>query len=453
MAAIVRFSSNRYGLAELQQRHGTLLGANYPRRWPVVLFSRVRRALRRTMDRGGVPTERARRFWQGAVVKLRHWLQRQPWLRRGGTAMAASWRGAVHWFRALPRRTQVAAGATALGLVAIATLWTVSSQGQPRLMPAIFPTPKIIGFYENAYTGSPSSFPSVQAHYQSINTVLAFWYSITGSGQLKANQPNLADARWIADHGVRMGILVNNVAGSSGSNAGMLTSSATRQKAIGTLAQLVQNDGYRAVNIDFEDLPPSVSSNLTQFMADLRTALPSDIQLSIDVFPPIGVPTSLNSAYNYSALAPYVNYEVIMLYDHHSSGGPAGPISPWSWVTENMHSLLHTYGVPASKLVLAAGVYGYDWPEGQTTAAELPLTSVMALQKEYSASIHLDPTSRNPYFTYTTASGQKHVVWFQNQTTVAQRVTLAKQLHLNGVAIWALGEETPAVWGAIAANL
>lgn len=415
--------------------------------------SRARRALRSLIDRGLARTERARRLVEKAWGEMRQAAEQKAWLRRSKAVIGVSGRRAVRRFRSLPRPTQLAAGATALAVVFVATIWTVASQGQPRLMPAIFPTPKIIGFYENAYTGSPSSFPSVQAHYASINTVLAFWYSITGDGQLKANQPNLTDARWIADHGVRMGILVNNVAGSSGSNAGMLTNSATRQKAIGTLAQLVQNDGYRAVNIDFEGLPPSASSNLTRFIADLRTALPSDIQLSIDVFPPLGVPTGLNGAYNYSALAPHVNYEVIMLYDHHASGGPAGPISPWNWVTENLDSLRHTYGVPASKLVLAAGVYGYDWPEGQTTAAELPLTSVMALQKQYGARVRLDPTSRNPYFTYTAANGQKHVVWFQNQTTVAQRVTLAKQQHLNGVAIWALGEETPAVWSSIAAHL
>jgi len=99
--------------------------------------------------------------------------------------------------------------------------------------------------------------------------------------------------------------------------------------------------------------------------------------------------------------------------------------------------------------VLAAGVYGYDWVQGTTQAAEMPLTQVTALLKGTGATSHLDPVSENPYFNYTSAGGTAHVVWYQDPQTVRQRLNLAHKLGIRGLAIWALGEETPAVWGAI----
>ncbi len=334
----------------------------------------------------------------------------------------------------------------------LAVVGIFSAFGRPPLeMPGVKPQfPEVIGFYENGWSSIfRSSFPSVRAHYKYIDTVLAFWYSIDGNGNLKANQPSPQVTSWIKSHKMQMGILVNNVAGPSGNNAGMLQSASARTRAISSLVTLVKAHGYQEVNIDFELLPSSARDQLTTFMTDLRQALPSGVRLSISVFPPKGVSYSVNGAYDYVALAQQVDYLVIMLYDHHYAGGPAGPISPYSWVSQNIDWLIKTAKIRPSKLVLAAGVYGYDWPVGSTNATELPLAAIQSLAKSQRAAVRMDAASRNPYFYYTDSSGTRHVVWFQNQTTVKQRIQLARTLKLHGVAIWALGEETPAVWSAI----
>ena len=319
----------------------------------------------------------------------------------------------------------------------------------PLLMPA--PSrPRLIGFYENGYSKVfRSSFGSVQANYRYMNTVLAFWYSVDGSGSLHAHAPSPTVTQWVKAHHLRMGVLINNIPGTSGTNAGMLTNPSARRRAVAAITKLVRTQGYQEVNIDFELLKPSTAAGLLTFMQALRHALPASVVLSESVFPKIGVPTSINGAYNYAALAKVVNYLVLMLYDEHYNGSAAGPVSPYPWVVANMNWFLHTARIAPSKLVMAAGVYGYDWPKGSTRARELPLNAVLAEAAAHHATIHMDKASQNPYFTYT-AGGSTHVVWFQNQQTLLQRLRLASKLGLHGVAIWALGQETPAVWQTVA---
>ncbi len=339
----------------------------------------------------------------------------------------------------------VASGFGVLLLVVVGLLPT----GPALQMPA--PSrPHLIGFYENAYSKVfRSSFGSLQANYRYLNTVLAFWYSVDGNGNLHAHSPSPSVTSWVKAHHLRMGVLINNIPGTSGSNAGMLTNPAARGRAVAAIVRLVQAQGYQEVNIDFELLKPSAASGLLAFMQALRHALPRSVVLSEAVFPKIGVPTSINGAYNYAALAKVVNYLVIMLYDNHYNGSAAGPVSPYPWVVANMNWFLHTAHIAPSRLVIAAGVYGYDWPKGSTQARELPLNVALAEAAAQHAAVHVDQASQNPYFTYT-AGGHAHVVWFQDQQTLQQRLQLASSLGIRGVAIWALGEETPAVWQTVA---
>lgn len=371
----------------------------------------------------------------------------ERWRRSVAAATASLRRVLAHGPRG--RRAQLAAAAGTLVVLLVLGLGLGARRGG-RLMPGGGKLPEVIAFYQNGWSAVyRSSFPSVQQHYSTINTVLAFWYSVDGTGRLHSHQPNPGVTTWIERHRMKMGVLINNIAGSAGSNAAMLTNPTARATAVKNIAQLARSRHYQEVNIDFELLRPSDRQGLLAFMQALRAALPAGVVLSESVFPKLGVPTALNGAYDYTALAKTVDYLVIMLYDKNSDGGPAGPVSPYPWVVDNLNWFLHTAGIAPTKIVLAAGVYGYDWRVGSTSATEMPLTQIQAKIRALGVTPRTDPASENPYFTYTARDGTRHVVWFQNQQTVRQRLDLAGKLGLRGVAIWALGEETPAVWSVI----
>ena len=357
------------------------------------------------------------------------------------------------WLRGSYRRLRTAlggprpwrAGGWLAGIVAAALIVALvaansARRGHPRAAPSP-PRPQIIGYFQNGWSRIfTDSFISLRQHPKVVDTVLAYWYSVDGSGNLRepAGPPRQDVIQYVRAHGMRMGVLINNL------GHDMLTTPAVQAHAISQIVGITKKDGYREIHIDFELLPSNLRDAFTTFMAGLRKALPPSVALSVSVFPKIGVTSDVNGVYDYQALAKSVNYEVIMLYDHHSPGGPAGPVSPWPWVLQNVayfRSIL-----PADEIVVAAGVYGYDWPLGSTQAQEWPLDYIVQLSSQHHATVQTDPVSHDPYFHYTDNSGNQHVVWFQNSATVKERINLVAQDGLRGIAIWALGQEDQKVW-------
>lgn len=339
------------------------------------------------------------------------------------------------------RRATVALGAGGAAIALILALALAFRAHAPVRRSPAPRRPQVLGYFENGWSQIfRDSFPTVRAHQTVIDTVLAFWYSLDGQGRLREpSGPPRADViRYVRSHHMRMGVLINNL------GANMLWTAAVRSRSISAIAATVRANGYQAVEIDFELLPSDARNDFTSFVAGLRQALPKAVGLSVAVFPHVGVTSDVNGVYDYQALARYVDYEVIMLYDKHSPGGPSGPISPWPWVQQNVNYFRHI--LPGSKIVVAAGVYGYDWPVGSTQAAEWPLTHILEIQAEHHATAHVDAASRNPYFKYTDSNGNAHVVWYQDSATVRRRIDLVTHLGLRGIAIWRLGEGDAKVW-------
>jgi spore germination protein len=377
--------------------------------------------------RSGPLADRARAFLErvARLVGLRDWLQ----------------------------GTLVAGGVLAVSvLLVVAMVRPHPPGGSARLSPSPA-RPEVIGFFENGWNRIfGDSFPSVSRHSHAITTVLAFWYSVDGAGDLVPFEPRPNVARWVREHRLRMGVLINNIPGAAHDNAGMLWTDAVRRRAVGAIAALARREGYQEVHVDFELLPPDARDGLTAFVRELKAAVPRGVLVSVSVIPPVGVPEQIAGAYDYRALASAADYLVLMAYDRHSSGGPPGPVSPLPWVKQNIQALLAD-GVPPEKLVLAAAVYGYDWIDGTNQAESLPLTEVDARIKRYHLTARWDAAAAEPFVRYTDARGRRHEIWYQDARTVRQRLTLVRRDRLKGIAIWRLGLETPRVWSVIDANL
>jgi spore germination protein len=255
-------------------------------------------------------------------------------------------------------------------------------------------------------------------------------------------------ARFARDHHVLLVPLVNNANGTSN----MLWTAMTRRTAAHNLARIVELDHLDGLNIDFELLKPSSRNDLTAFVAELRRDLGPGKILAVSVFPLLGVPAAVNGADDYRGLQRYANYLVVMTYDHHYDGGPPGPVAPYGWVEANVTALLRR--VPASKLMLAIGMYGYDWVNNGRPG---PATSLSDVQAEQLAAAHgvtpqyVSDISQNR-FSYT-VNGVSHVVWYMGDRSAEARARLARQDHLAGVALWRLGYEDPRFWTRLEAGL
>ena len=75
---------------------------------------------------------------------------------------------------------------------------------------------------------------------------------------------------------------------------------------------------------------------------------------------------SWNGAFDYKALAPYLDKIMIMTYDEHYPGGTPGPIASINWYKSVIEYAVSV--IPKEKIYLGAAAYGYDWSSKGTKA-------------------------------------------------------------------------------------
>jgi hypothetical protein len=164
--------------------------------------------------------------------------------------------------------------------------------------------------------------------------------------------------------------------------------------------------------------------------------------------------------YDYGALARYTDRFRVMTYDYHWSGGSAGPVAPRSWVDRVVGYAVTR--VPAGRLSFGLPSYGYDWYVGtvkgrcgSSAKATVPRTS--AQMARFAASLGIKPSwsaaqtsrtfsYRQRYGTGRSACVVRRVAWYDDARSFRAKLPLVAKYHLRGVAIWALGSETPVMW-------
>ncbi len=307
---------------------------------------------------------------------------------------------------------------------------------------------QVVGFYQNydPSSGHPGSYSSFRSHESHLSTVSPRWFAVNPSGSLSnvGYDPNVA--KMALAHHIQLVPLLTN----AGGGAQVLYSAANRNTAVANIVALVQRDRFSGVNIDFELIPASSRNDFSLFIESLAKPLHAlHKTLAVSVFPLVGVPYSVNGAYDYHRLAAFANTLVIMTYDHHYSGGPPGPVAPWGWVNQNIQAALKV--APADRLVLAIGMYGYDWVDDGAAgpALTVPDEAVPDLARQFGVTPHYDASDSQNVLTYTDAGGVRHIVYYMGNRSAQARSRLAQSYHLAGIALWRLGFEAPGFWAEI----
>lgn len=350
------------------------------------------------------------------------------------------------------RQNRVAVMVVGGAVVLILVIWAIVAAATRR-GPSAMPAPKfklgmqVVGFYENKTKGDhmPSSRVSFDKHASKMTQVSPLWYSVSPTGMVKDTGYDQS----LVNNAHKKHVLVVPLFVNAGGSSHVLLSSPTRTKAAKNIANVVRAHRLDGASIDFELLKPSSRSDLSLFIQDLSKDLkPMHKIVAVSVFPLLGMPKSVNGAYDYHALASHADYLVIMAYDHHYSGGPPGPVSPYGWVKQNVVAALKQ--APAKRLVLAIGMYGYDWVNNGTASSAPTVADVTAkaMAKSYNVPIRYIASESQNEFTYT-KNGTSHVVWFMGDRSAKARVALARQDHLQGIALWRLGMEDPNFWTVV----
>jgi cellulose synthase/poly-beta-1,6-N-acetylglucosamine synthase-like glycosyltransferase/peptidoglycan/xylan/chitin deacetylase (PgdA/CDA1 family)/spore germination protein YaaH len=200
---------------------------------------------------------------------------------------------------------------------------------------------------------------------------------------------------------------------------------------------------FDGLNVDFESLDTADYNRLPQFLGLLQKTLrDSNLGLSIDL-------EAGNDDLRIKALSENVDLAIVMLYDEHFEGGPAGPIASISW-TEKMLDKFSA-AVPQNKLVVALGNYAYDWSKGLETESlsyQAALKTAQGFRDEEKPEdvLDLDDQSLNTHFDYTDDEDHPHSVWVLDGVSAFNQWKLAQEMGARGAALWMLGQEDPSIW-------
>jgi spore germination protein len=309
------------------------------------------------------------------------------------------------------------------------------------------------------YWNMPAALDSAVANADLVGTASPFWYAISGASTIEydpgAGKESIIDE--LRARGIRVAPTVTETDDMHDFDR-MLASASRRAAMVHALVTIASSHDYSGLDLDFEDfaVDPHHNSALAEEAATLYPAFVAEVcgalhaigrSCTVTIMPrTTGAHVYWRGllatwVYDYGALAKVADRVQIMAYDEHAPGGAPGPIAPYEWVEQVVAYASSAMAV--DKVELALPAYGYDWSGEDATAITSRHAPQLAVQNGVSPS--WNAAQAEDTFRYT-ADGRRHTVWYEDSTAAYDRARLAKAAGFAGIALWAAGDEDPAVW-------
>lgn len=293
--------------------------------------------------------------------------------------------------------------------------------------------------------------PKVLGNLPGVNVVSPTWFQImddSGNVQSKADDVYVA---WAHKNHMQVWALFSNAFDADRTTKALSTFENRLRSIIQILhyAKLYQLDG---LNIDFENVHTKDGENVTQFVRELMPlAKEQGLIISIDVTPKSN--SEMWSKFlDRESLGELVDYIMLMAYDEHWAASPvAGSVASLPWSRAAVKRLLDEDRVPPEKLILSVPLYTRVWSEeikdGKTKVSSkaIGMKKAQEILKKFKLTPVLDEDSGQNYVEYQ-EEGINKKIWLEDSHSIKQRVELARELNLAGVASWTRGLGAPEAW-------
>ena len=334
-----------------------------------------------------------------------------------------------------------------------------------------------------------TSWQSLQAHPEAIDTISAQWVTIDACGNLSSREDDTLK-QFAHAHGLQ--VVPSLLTLSGWLNHRILGDPDVAANAIEQIVAYTVDEGYHGFDLDLEAVDASDREALSAFVAELASALHArDKQLLLAVpAKDRDVRVGWAGAYDYAALGAAADLITIMAYEYRGPFSGPGSVAPYAWVDRVLAYTTQT--IPREKVLLGLAFYGYDWNTTSGGARPLGYPQFAALAEQYGAPIEFDTESQSAAFSYEAlgdvppplanmrpqathavrvrqapacgeappqappaptrppvpepGTPQQHQVWVEDSGSVAARLSLAERYAIGGVATWRLGQEDPRVW-------
>jgi spore germination protein len=237
----------------------------------------------------------------------------------------------------------------------------------------------------------------------------------------------------------------------------IFTDEAVKEKVISGVLTTMENKGFRALNIDFENMYAEDREPYNQFLREITNRLHEQGYLVSTALAPKTSATQVGQwyeAHDYKAHGEIVDFVIVMTYEWGWSGGPPMAVAPIPQVRAVLNFAVSV--IPPAKIMMGAPLYGYDWTlpfvQGGKFARSFSPQAAVDQARNVGATIQYDPVSQAPYYRYTDSEGREHIVWFEDARSAQAKFNLIREYGLRGISYWALGNPFPQNWVLLDAN-
>ncbi|MGH2443408.1 MAG: glycoside hydrolase family 18 protein [Chloroflexota bacterium] len=255
-----------------------------------------------------------------------------------------------------------------------------------------------------------------------------------------------------------------------------LGSTGAQQNLIYDALDQIHSRHLNAITLDFEYTgkpPAAYHREFTAFATNFSSALrqqASGATTSLTLTPLAGRDLGL---FDLPALRPLFDRFIGMTYDYYNaSSSVAGPEAPMNGFPSqrfffDVSTAYHDYmrAIPASKLVMGVPYSGWDWAvrkgrgllrptlpvsSPNSYAAILSYGRMREFARLKGARCHWSRLAQEPYCKYA-AAGVAHLVWFENNRSIAVKYAYARAHAFAGIAVWVLGYDSkyPDLWNIL----
>ena len=228
----------------------------------------------------------------------------------------------------------------------------------------------------------------------------------------------------------------------------LLTTPTAIKKLYQNVLDTVISKGYYGVDIDFEFLFAEDRERYVEFIKGMTDIMNSNGYICIVALPPKTSDEQRGLLYegiDYKSLGESANYCFLMTYEWGYRFGPPLAVAPINSVRRVVEYALSR--IPNDKILLGISNYGYNWTlpfiRGESEATSISTVTALETANAYDAEIEFDENAMSPFFYYTDAIGNEHVVWYEDARSYKAKVSLIDEYELAGGFIWDLMRENP----------
>jgi spore germination protein YaaH len=271
------------------------------------------------------------------------------------------------------------------------------------------------------------------------------WYTLDSAGNI-VKTFNSENPTWrAAMTGTQLIPTIQNYVSGSGWSASVVSAivndPARREAHATAITNLVINQAYDGIDIDYEALTTAIRPGFSEFvrvLAGKLHAVGRKLSVTVSSKTSDAQDWAGPGGDDYAAIGAAADWVKLMVYDYSYDGSPAGPITPLTWL-DQVVAYAETQ-IPSAKIIVGLPWFGHDWIG--TNAETITYQQGMNRATTNAATIAHDANGEAT-FIY-----GNHSVYFQDAFAYDQKANMVTQKHpaVAGFAHWSNGEEDPAFW-------